>query len=70
MVYTFTNMTTSGRPMWAAQHPDTVAVGFGRSKFKAIRQLEVSRASRKNATDAFSFLETQSIDIQEPNEWR
>ena len=48
MKYTFTDMSTSGRPAWAAQHPGTSAVGFGRSKFKAARQLEAGRVDRAN----------------------
>lgn len=47
MDYTFTNMTTSGRPAWAAQHPDSMVVGFGRSKLKAIRHLEAGRTDRR-----------------------
>ncbi len=51
MTYTFTNMSNSGRPSWAAQHPDTTVVGFGRSKLAAIRQLEASKGSRTRAFD-------------------
>lgn len=49
MDYTFTNMTTSGRTEWAAQHPDTTVVGFGRSKLRAIRHLETGKVERQSA---------------------
>lgn len=46
MDYTFTKLTEIGRAEWAAQHPDTTVVGFGRSKLRAIRHLETDRADR------------------------
>ncbi len=66
MKYTFTKMDSTGRPSWAAQHPDTTVVGFGRSKLQAARHLEAGRADRRSAIDLFSFVESPSIDIQEP----
>lgn len=63
MTYTFTNMTTSGRPAWAAQHPDTTVVGFGRSKLKAIRHLEAGRIDRVN------LLRDMNIPTDASGEW-
>jgi len=63
MVYTFTNMSTSGRPAWAAQHPDTTVVGFGCSKFAAARQLEAGRVDRVN------LLRAMNIPTDASGEW-
>ena len=52
MVYTFTKLDEIGRPAWAAQHPDTTIVGFGRSKLQAIRHLEAGRVDRVDAIRA------------------
>lgn len=48
MNYTFTKLDEIGRPAWAAQHPDSTIVGFGRSKIRAIRHLEAGRADRRD----------------------
>lgn len=69
MKYTFTNMSTSGRPAWAAQHPDTVAVGFGRSKLRAIRHLEASRGDRRNTFVTFGDIPL-TADGEIPASWR
>ena len=52
MVYTFTKMDDVDRPAWAAQHPDTTVVGFGRSKLRAIRHLEAGKINRQEAIEA------------------
>ena len=55
MTYTFTDMSTSGRSAWAAQHPGTSAVGFGRSKFAAAKHLEAGRVDRVNLLRAMNI---------------
>ena len=49
--YTFTDMSEGGRSFWAATHPDTTVVGFGKSKFKACRHLKLAAIEKKIARD-------------------
>ncbi len=68
MDYTFTKMTTIGFLMWAAQHPDTTVVGFGHSKLRAIRHLEVCRAARRDALTTIGEIPLTS-DGEVPASW-
>ena len=69
MVYTLTNMSNSGRAAWAAQHPDTTVVGFGRSKLRAIRHLEAGRIDRRNLLRSMN-IPTDDANGEFPAFWR
>lgn len=68
MDYTFTKMDSTGRPHWSAQHSDTTVVGFGRSKLKAIRHLEIDRADRQDALTTIGEIPL-TADGEVPASW-